>query len=73
MFRSPSNKGALSNSQSGSPFKRTFKTSFTGSISGKSTASELSIEGEVPIGLLRVQVVSCRDLPAADLNGKSDP
>ncbi|KAG8730844.1 hypothetical protein FRC11_005658 [Ceratobasidium sp. 423] len=31
------------------------------------------IEGELPAVLLRIQIVGCKDLRAADSNGKSDP
>ncbi|KAG8695475.1 hypothetical protein FRC08_007749, partial [Ceratobasidium sp. 394] len=31
------------------------------------------IEGELPAVLLKVQIVGCKDLRAADSNGKSDP
>lgn len=31
------------------------------------------LEGELPAVLLKVQIVGCKDLRAADRNGKSDP
>ena len=50
----------------------TFKKSFSGSL--KSVTSDTATElPDTPLAVLRVQIVSCRDLPSADLNGKSDP
>ncbi|KAF8323255.1 hypothetical protein DL93DRAFT_2223196 [Clavulina sp. PMI_390] len=71
MFRSPSARSASGSPQQSNALKRTFKKSFSGSI--KSTTSDHANEAETPIATLRVQVVSCRDLPAADMNGYSDP
>jgi phosphatidylserine decarboxylase len=40
---------------------------------GRAKTKLAPIEGEVPAVLLRIQIVSCKDLRAADRNGKSDP
>lgn len=70
----PKNKDK--NSPQTGVLRRTFKTSFTGSSSSKSATSERSYsssDGEQPLAILKIQVISCTNLPSADLNGKSDP
>lgn len=55
-------------------FRRSFKSSFTSSSSSRSAASEYSSSDvEAPLAVLKVQVVGCTNLPAADSNGSSDP
>ncbi|KAF8674083.1 Phosphatidylserine decarboxylase proenzyme 3 [Rhizoctonia solani] len=41
--------------------------------SGRTRAKVTQLEGELPAVLLRIQIVGCKDLRAADSNGKSDP
>ncbi|KAF9508289.1 hypothetical protein BS47DRAFT_243143 [Hydnum rufescens UP504] len=65
---SPKNK----NSPQPGVFRRTLKSSFSSSTSSKSAVSDFS-DGEAPLVILKVQVIGCTNLPAADLNGKSDP
>ncbi|KAF8329149.1 uncharacterized protein EI90DRAFT_3017385 [Cantharellus anzutake] len=49
-------------------------TSSMHSASDKSGVSDhLTIDGEFPLAILKVQILGCTNLPAADLNGKSDP
>ncbi|CEL55676.1 phosphatidylserine decarboxylase [Rhizoctonia solani AG-1 IB] len=45
----------------------------TSSRSGRTRSKVTQLEGELPAVLLRIQIVGCKDLRAADSNGKSDP
>ncbi|CAE7135544.1 unnamed protein product [Rhizoctonia solani] len=40
---------------------------------GRARAKATRLEGELPAVLLKIQIVGCKDLRAADSNGKSDP
>lgn len=40
---------------------------------GRTRAKVTQLEGELPAVLLKIQIVGCKDLRAADSNGKSDP
>ena len=40
---------------------------------GRARAKVTQLEGELPAVLLKIQIVGCKDLRAADSNGKSDP
>ncbi|KAH7341500.1 phosphatidylserine decarboxylase-domain-containing protein [Rhizoctonia solani] len=40
---------------------------------GRARAKVTQLEGELPAVLVRIQIVGCKDLRAADSNGKSDP
>ncbi|CUA68523.1 phosphatidylserine decarboxylase [Rhizoctonia solani] len=40
---------------------------------GRTRAKVTQLEGELPAVMLKIQIVGCKDLRAADSNGKSDP
>ncbi|KAH7100949.1 C2 domain-containing protein [Auriculariales sp. MPI-PUGE-AT-0066] len=50
------------------------RPSFRGRFGGSRKPTSVEPQpGEKPIAVLRVQVIGCKELPAADMNGKSDP
>ncbi|EJD35443.1 hypothetical protein AURDEDRAFT_188738 [Auricularia subglabra TFB-10046 SS5] len=63
-------------SPTGTPTKklrRSLKARFTGHGRGTGRAQIEPLPDEKPAATLRIQVIGCRNLPAADANGKSDP
>ncbi|KZV90637.1 hypothetical protein EXIGLDRAFT_115009 [Exidia glandulosa HHB12029] len=69
-------KPDMATSPAGTPSKklrRSLRARFTGHGRGTGRGQIEPLQDEKPAVILRVQVVGCEDLPAADANGKSDP
>ena len=56
------------------PSKKGFRPNLRARFSRSNKAVPIEpLQDEKPLGTLRIQILGCKELPAADSNGKSDP